>query len=383
MMKRMSAALLTALFMGIAQLAAQESASLPTLAAVRERVKAGELDYAWSLIQKVPESSEALREGITIALARTDVPGAVQWYERLTRREPKGDAELLKGIARARAGLLRTNEDPAVRVYACVALLTIGDDGCEKDLRAWANDGSLDVASRLGAAAALFRANKPDSRALLVQIVRSTEQTSPAVVADALGRLPAGFATSVLVRLASSDNRDARYLAALALSRETSREAQQTLRALAADETAGAARLAAYIGLARAGDRDALKIVEDALPLLRGRELLETGRALQARKDPRGRTIVISVLEGDDELLRFDAAETLRQTDRERADAVILAGVASTNPWTRARALEAAAGARMPAVAAIRREIGSSNPWVAVRAAQAILAAPVSEARAL
>jgi hypothetical protein len=379
----MSTALATALLLGIVQAAAQEPAPLPTLAMVRERVQAGELDYAWSLIQKVPESSGVLREGINIALARTDVPGAMQWYERLTRREPKGDAELLKAIARARARLLRTNDDPAVRVYACVALLTIGDDGCEKELRVWANDGSLDVASRLEAAAALFRANKSDSRALLEQIVRSTEQTSPAVVADALGRLPSGFATSVLVRLASSDNRDARYLAALALSRETSREAQQTLRAVASDETAGAARLAAYIGLARAGDRDALKTVEDALPLLGGRELLETGRALLARRDPRGRVIVLSVLEGDNELLRFDAAETLRATDRQRAEAVILAGIASANPWTRARALEAAAGARMPAVAAIRREMVSSNPWVAVRAAQAVLAASAVEARAL
>jgi hypothetical protein len=348
---------------------------------VRERVKAGEVDYAWSLIQKLPESSEVLREGIGIALARTDIAGAMQWYERLVRREPKGDALQLKAIARGRAYLLRANDDPAVRVYACVALLTIGEDGCEKDLRAWANDATLDVASRLEAAAALFRANKSDSRALLEQIVRSTELVSPSAVADALGRLPAGFATSVLVRLASSDNRDARYLAALALSRETSREAQQTLRVLASDETNRAARLAAYIGLARAGDRDALEFVEDALPFLRGRELLETGRAFLARRDARGHSIVLSVLEGDNELLRFDAAETLWATDRRRAEAVVFAGIASGNPWIRARALQVAAGARMSAVAAIRREVASANPWVAVRAAHAVLAS--SEARAL
>jgi HEAT repeat protein len=382
MVKRMGAALLTAFVLGIVQPAAQEPVPTPTLAMVRERVRAGDVDYAWSLIQKIPESSEVLREGIAIALARTDVTGAMQWYERLVLREPSGHAAQLKAIARARAYLLRANDDPAVRVYACVALLTIGEEECEKDLRAWANDGSLDVASRLEAAAALFRANKPDSRALLEQIVQSTEQTSPSAVADALGRLPAGFATPVLIRFASSENRDARYLAALALSRETSREAQQTLRAVAADETAGAARLAAHIGLARAGDRDALKFVEDALPFLGGRELLETGRAFLARRDPRGQAIVVSVLEGDNELLRFDAAETLRTSDPRRADAVVLAGIASANPWIRARALQAAAGARMPAVAAIRREVASANPWVAVRAAQAVLAAS-TEARAL
>jgi hypothetical protein len=377
----MGPALLLALALGFVQTAAQEPAPAPTLAMVRERVKAGETDYAWSLIQKIPESSEVLREGIGIALARTDIASAMQWYERLVRREPKGDAAQLKAIARARAYLLRASDDPAVRVYACVALLTIGEDECERDLRVWANDGSLDVASRLEAAASLFRANKPDSRALLEQIVRSTEQTSPSTVADAVGRLPVGFATSVLVRLASSDNRDARYLAALALSRETSREAQQTLRVLASDESNRAARLAAYIGLARAGDRDALKFVEDALPFLRGRELLETGRAFLARRDPRGPSIVLSVLEGDNELLRFDAAETLWATDRRRAEAIVFAGIASGNPWIRARALQVAAGARMSAVAEIRREVASTNPWVAVRAAQAVLAS--TEARAL
>ena len=382
-MNRMGTALLAALVMGIVQPAAQEPVPPPTLPMVRERVQAGELDVAWSLIQKIPESSNVLREGIAIALARTDVPGALQWYERLVRREPAGDPALLKSIARTRARLLRGGEDPAVRVYACVALLALADPACEKDLRTWANDGSLDVPSRLEAAAALFRANKSDSRALLEQVVRSTQETSAPAVADALGRLPAGFATSVLVRLASSENRDARYLAALALSRETSPEAQQTLRMLAADPMGGAARLAAHIGLARAGDREALKVVEDALPLLRGRELLETGRAFIARRDPRGTAIVISVLEGDNELLRFDAAETLRTTDPRRADAVILAGIASSNPWIRARALQAAAGARMPAVASIRREVASTNPWVAVRAAQAVLAAPGAEARAL
>ena len=379
----MGATLLIALVMGIVQAAAQEPAAPPTLSMVRQRVQAGELDLAWSLVQKIPESTEVLREGISIAWSRSDVPGALQWYERLVRREPAGDAALLTGIARTRARLLRESDDPAVRVYACVALLVLADPACEKDLRTWANDASLDVASRLEAAAALFRANRPDSRALLDQIVRSTQDTSPAAVADALGRLPAGFATSVLVQLASGQNRDARYLAALALSRETSREAQQTLRSLAADETAGAARLAAYIGLMRAGDPDALKTIEDALPLLRGRELLETGRAFLARKDPRGTAIVSSVIEGDNELLRFDAAETLRPADPRRADAVITAGIASSNPWIRARALQAAAGARMPAVAAIRREVGSANPWVAVRAAQAVLAASGAEARAL
>jgi hypothetical protein len=382
MMKRMGTALLLALVLGIVQSAAQEPAP-PTLDMVRERMRAGELDVAWSLIQKLPESSNVLREGIPIALARADVPGALQWYERLIRREPSGDAALLRRIAVTRARLLREGDDPAVRVYACVALLTVADPACEKDLQTWANDGSLDVPARLEAAAALFRANKSGSRALLEQIVRSTQDTSPVAVADALGRLPAGFATSVLVRLASSDNRDARYLAAIALSRETSAEAQQTLRALVADPMGGAARLAAYIGLARAGDREALKVVEDALPLLRGRELLETGRAFLARRDPRGTGIVISVLEGDNELLRFDAAETLRATDPRRADAVIHAGIASSNPWIRARALQAATGARMPAVAAIRREVASANPWVAVRAAQAVIAASTAEARAL
>lgn len=109
----MCAALLIALSVVIVPVAAQEPPS-PTLTMVRERVAAGQLDYAWSLIQKIPESAQVLREGIGIALARTDVATAVGWYERLIQREPSGDASLLKGIARTRARLLRTDADPVV-----------------------------------------------------------------------------------------------------------------------------------------------------------------------------------------------------------------------------------------------------------------------------
>jgi HEAT repeat protein len=381
MMIRASAALIGALLVGVVQ-AAQEPAAAPTIAAVRARVQAGELDRAWALIQTVPETGETLREGITIALARQDISGAVAWYERLSRREPAGDARLLGTIATVRARLLRTHEDPAVRVQACAALLPRTDEGCDKELRSWARDGALDFTTRLAAAAALVRAGKENSRPLLQDIVQSAPETSGAAVADALGGLPPGFATPVLIRLASSGDRDARYLAGMALSRETGPEVLGTLRMLAADETAGAARLAAYIGLARAGDKEAMQIVDGALPLMGGREALETARMLLARRDPRGPKVVLSVLEGDDELLRFDAAELLRATDRRRADAVILAGIASGNPWTRARALEAAANANLPANATIRRELANDNPWVAVRAAQAVLSSRPVEARA-
>ena len=84
----------------------------------------------------------------------------------------------------------------------------------------------------------------------------------------------------------------------MALVRYNSKDAVPVLRVVAADREAGAARLIAHLGLAASGDQESLKILNETLPLMKGRDLLEAGRALVVLKDPRGTPILRSLAEG-------------------------------------------------------------------------------------
>jgi HEAT repeat protein len=174
--------------------------------------------------------------------------------------------------------------------------------------------------------------------------------------------------------LAGNPNRDAKYAATLALVRSRSADALPVLRSVATDPGAGASRLFAHIGLAAAGDAESLKAVNDALPFMKGRDLLESGRALAALKDPRGTPILRSMIEGGDESLRVEAAEAFHDVDAAFAARAIRAACSSSNPWVRAQALDAAARLRIAATPAMRRAMLDSNSWVAINALQAVAA---------
>lgn len=375
MINRMCAALLTALVLGIVQPAAQEPTPRPTLAMVRERVQAGELDSAWALVQELPESPQALREGITIALARRDAHHAVEWYERLNRRQPAGDRELLSRIGTLRAEQLLEDPDPRVVVEACRAEKPSRTAPCIPAVRRVADDTNAAMGARLAAAGVLLDAREPGAEDMFQRFLDIALTNEPAIVADAIAHRPVLRSLQPLMALAENGNEDARYIATLALVRRRAKETAALLRTVAADPQAHAARLIAYIGLAAMGDRDALKVVNETLPLMRGRDLLEAGRALMDLKDPRGAQILRSlVAEGEHDLVRLEAAEAINQFDPALAAAAIRALSASSNPWVRAHALEAATRLRIAPTPAIRMAMLDSNSWVAVRAVQAVRA---------
>src|SRR5687767_13491667 len=115
---------------------------------------------------------------------------------------------------------------------------------------------------------------------MLHTMVGMAAESAPAAAADALARRPSASSLRQLMQLAGNPNRDAKYAATLALVRSRSADALPVLRSVATDPGAGASRLFAHIGLAAAGDAESLKAVNDALPFMKGRDLLESGRAL-------------------------------------------------------------------------------------------------------
>jgi HEAT repeat protein len=244
-------------------------------------------------------------------------------------------------------------------------------------MRRIADDYGAETGARLAAAGVLVEGRAPGAEAGFQTLVGIAVGSHPAAAAGALIHKPSATSVQSLVLLAGNADRDAKYIATSALARLGAKEALPVLNALkavAADRESGAARLVAHIGLAAAGDAESLRVLNETLPLLTGRDLLEAGRALVRLKDPRGPSIVRTIAEGNDEILRIEAAEVLHESQPALAANLIRTTSQSDNPWVRARALEAAAVLRIVPTLSMRRAMLDSNSWVAIRAVQAITA---------
>lgn len=317
---------------------------------------------------------QAARAGIQRAVAAGDVARALQTYEQVRGKDP-AHAELLRSIALTRANQLRKDADPRIRVDACGAILVAGPDrSCVDELTKLANDASTDIGSRFAAADALLAVKVPGSERLFEFVLGQAIDQSPSTAADALGRLPPAIAREPLKRLAAdTTNADARYIATLALARMRGEDLIPVLRSVATDKDAKAARLPAYIGLARNGDPEGLKVLNDTLPHMGGRERIEAALVLVARKDPRGPSLLADVAKGDHEMARIDAAEAMHPSRPKEAEAVLTDGLASGNPWIRVRAIRAITALRLPQPAALRRAMVDGNSSVAAAATRAAL----------
>ena len=317
---------------------------------------------------------QAARASVQRALAVGDIPRALQTYEQVRAKDP-AHAELLRSIAFARASQLRKDADPRIRIDACAAiLLAAADRSCVDELTKLANDTTVDMGSRFAAASALRAANVIGSDRLFEFLLGQAMEQAPSTAADTLGRLPAAVSREPLKRLAAdSTNADARYIAAMALSRMRGDDLIPVLRLVANDKTAGAARLPASIGLARNGDAEGLKVLNETLPYIRGRERTEAALVLVALKDPRGPSLLADVATGEHEIARIDAAEAMFSSRPKEAEALLSEALKSGNPWIRARALAAATSVGLRQTAVHRQSMLDRNGAVAVAAVRAAI----------
>ena len=325
------------------------------------------------------DPSAVARERIERAIATQDLGPALAGYEQL-RAKDTSHRQVLGSIAFARMNQLRKDPDPRIRADACAAVLQTGAHReCTDELTTMANDGSLDAGSRLAAASALRAANVVGADRIFEFVLGAAIEQSPASAADGLARLPASVSREPLKRLAAdSSNADARYIATMALARMRGEDLLPVLRSVSSDKGAGAARLAADIGLAANGDRDALKLLNELLPHIRGRERVEAALALITLKDPRGPALLAEAATGEYEILRIEAAEAMYPTQRPAAERALNEGLASGNPWVRARAIRALTTLQIATTPPVRRAMLDKNSTVAVAAARAAMLEAIS-----
>ncbi len=316
-----------------------------------------------------PPGGQAVAKSAWQHLSEGRTAEALAAYEDLAGRLKTPAPDLLQAIIKAFAAPLRQHEDSRVRVDVCDALLQLGPDApCSAELNRLANDGSIDIGTRLAAASSLFEHSAPGARDVVNLVVGAAITASPSSAADGLARLPPEISNEPLKRLAMSDNRDARYVATLALSRRGTEDVVTTLRTVAADPDAGAARLVAYIGLAATGDPGGLKVVRDTLPLIKGRERLEAALALTAVKDPKVLLCSRQCWPVSTKCSGLKRHRPLSPKLPDLAAPVLPSASTSTNPWVRIRAFQALAELGLPSTPAIRRAMSDSNASVAAAA---------------
>ena len=378
------AAAVVAVALGVVPLgAAQQAAANPaSLEAARAHLLAGRLSEARALVNRLPQTAASVRLHADIDVAGGELASALAGYEQLAGRFATPASDLLRSIVISRAVTLRTVSDARVPVDACEMLIAVGaPSDCVNFLTLAVSDTTGDFGTRIAAARVLEQGDAPGSKALTDLVIQNAITSSPVAAAGALASMLPARSTEALKALAFSDNPDARYLATAALARRRGPDVIPTLRAVAADERRGSPRLIAHIGLAGTGEAESVRFVHDAFPLLDGRERLDAALALVLAKDPEGPALVAELTTGQNEMVRIDAAEVLYATRPAEAERAISAGLASTNPWVHARAMEAVARVRMKTTPAVRRAMLDSNASVAVAALRAVVSEAVQGKR--
>lgn len=252
-------------------------------------------------------------------------------------------ANLQDATARAELNrIMRDAQSPAViRARAAATLANLGEPGAEAELLRQAD--ALRAQDGFTAARALGGRSSPAVAAALGRILDDPSPFAQMAAAEELGRQPAAAAVPVLKK----------YL----------QNAQSV------------GRLAALTALTRHGDAAARETLGSMIGGIRGTELLPAGAALLAVGDKRGLAAVQQAATGDNELTRLDAAAALRPYDAPAADAIIDAGLASSNVWLRLRALESFERTGRKPTANVQALLSDSDEAVRVRAAQVIASA--------
>jgi hypothetical protein len=281
---------------------------------------------------------------------------------------------MLRQLASWTVADLSKSPDDQVRNAACAATVEYSrDEACLSALRAVMGDGNATFAVRLLAVNALRTAHDPYGDKALATIAGQAAATSPVDAAAMLAKADPAVAVPLLRAMLATDDPQQQYAAATVLAGIPGKAAADAL-ASNIDHVTGAAKTSALAGMAANGDAASRKKIVDALPLLRGRDLLVAGRALQRAGDPAGARALTGLLSSDDEVTALDAADSLRSSaEATRARAAIHAALRSRYPAVRAQALRIWNEAGWPSDADVRRLLTDGDPWVRVQAAATVM----------
>jgi HEAT repeat protein len=340
---------------------------------IRADIKAGRFEAASKALAALPAAEPVLRLRIQAALGLDKPQAAAATYQDLAQLTAKEEPALLRTIATATLRELAREGEPVLGIEACAGLPATPSEACVAAVRKSAVDPKQPASVRFYGLAMLAGRGDRDALRRFQQSARSRYPTEARTVVDAARRLPASLAVPVLSSLLENPERDIQTAAVWNLGEFKTPAAKTALaRYLAGPRpiAAGAAR----VSLALCGDEQQLSALAEELPTMQGADLLAVGSVLHAKGDRRGRTAIMQVAHGEDELLRIRAAALLNGDPAPLVQGVLDRALDSDNIWIRAAALEAFRDSPGLSLARARRFLADPEPWVRLRAAQAVSA---------
>jgi HEAT repeat protein len=370
----------------VAVLAATAQAqSAGALKEARAQIAAGRAADALAALAdaKTPEGLSLKVEAAARA-KRFDV--AASAYAALRKTSGKDDPALLHLMGREQLLVVEGSNDQIGRVAMCDALLPDAvPDGiaCLENLRKWARDEAGPFTVRVAAAAALARRGDATAAALLTRLAGDKPSASSRrVVVSVLGGLPSRVAVPLLVPMLQDEDVGVQFSAASTLGEHRTPEARAALQAYLSVTDRRIARGAAELALAAQGDPAALQRLSAEVEELAGGDLYAAGLALRAAGDPKGLTALVRVAQGDNDLLKLQAAAQLVDSRPVPARAVFEAGLTRENPLIRAAAIRIFRGTDLVTPAVLLTGIADSSPEVRTEAALGLVARYPTGARA-
>jgi hypothetical protein len=345
------------------------------IAAGRRALEAGRADEAVAqadrAIQRAPGLEEASALKIEALLALEQRVKALDAYDAWFKVSQRESAVLAGRIGRAELEALTEGETTAIKVEALAALAAAGRADARKTLESSAAAAPPTVTSW---PATVATAALGDVKAK-ARIVQAARESSGGAQAEALRAMAAGRVSGAEAVLRESlASRDANLQAAAA-----STAAELGLKSLVPDLERTAkqgdmfGRFAAALAATRLGSEATLPLVEAGLssPALDAR--LMSASVLEARGRTDWVSVVRPLLDNQDGLIRFQAAELLLSIDRKAAMPVLMAGTVDPNLNVRAEVARILAADAEVELAQFRRLLRDGAPRVRLEAARTLV----------
>jgi hypothetical protein len=364
--------------------AAQAQTETPSLAELERRLAAGRAEEVLTALESRNDRPDVVRLRLRAAVVTGRAELALRSYTQLRNATKQDDPALLGAVGTVTLGALVTDKDPVLAIDACRALLRRGANPCGAARLAEAKDASKPMAVRLAAVRALTdAASPPASLPALTRTIVASAGPDERALAQGLVGLPAEIAVPIWTRLAEKGPREVQYLAIGALGKAGTPEARRALDAIRKRGAPQGLSFAVTVASAASGDPASLAELKKAIPLLQGSDVLAAAEILQAQGDAAAAAPLLRrAAEGDNEILRIEAAAKLGPADVDLARNVLKSARASENPILRAAALAAFRASPLLDIPALLDGLADQNPWVRLRAGEAAAARSASSAPA-
>jgi hypothetical protein len=338
-----------------------------------ELARNGRAAEAWKIWRAQPASVERTRTGVLIAAAAQEIGTGVTLYTDLVAQSRQDDPEALRALAIGAASTLTTAKSDDVRIGACGILIRSGDaaPACADLLKSVRAEPSLDRQ-----AIAIYRLANSGRRPwpeLFFTLPDKLSSTTRLQIARRFTRLSAAERVELIAPIFDRDPDPMQQSAAATLLGDIpGPEALTVLHRVAARNLDYAVKLMVNLALARHGDADSLRYIQENRSSFVGPRLIDMGMALAAGRSPYGPDPkrLIDTTPGAE---RARVALGLMAREPEAARAALRAMMADTDPALREAALRAAGVAGLGREHTVYSHLTDPAPAARLAAIDAVL----------